>query len=166
MSLPDKQENSLVKLINDNIYIFIVFGGMVAYQIHRLIFWLIDEIFFKCRGHTCWTFFKIRYGKVEQVGAPKNNKDEEHTAREAHAIIGYMDYRWSILHSCLITAELGFLFSWLARDCSLVHEYREPIRWCSVVLFSIALWMYCYLTKIELEEISKWDNASNKAGDK
>lgn len=139
-SFPKDAEPLLLKLIGHHPGVFLLLGGIGIYCIHRLIFWIIDEIALKQYSQNCWGFFTTRFGKAASVS-------------DSPALLDHMDYRWEIIQTCLIMAELTFVFALLAQEGSIVHAYRIPIIECSIVLFVISAGLYFYLGKLELENL-------------
>lgn len=141
-SFPKDSEPLLLKLIARHPGAFLVLGGIGIYCIHRLLFWIIDELALKQYNHDFWGFLTGRF-----VKAGPESPDGASTMLE------HMNYRWDIIHTCLIMAELLFVFGLLAADGSLIDEYNEPVIVCAVVLFAIAAGLYVYFGKMELEKL-------------
>ncbi len=135
---------------NKYFYIIMLLAGMVIYQIHRLLFWFIDEIIFLCKGHDFWRFFKDRYGKSKHLGDKGLLTNE---AIELAAMAGYMEYRNSILHSCLITSELGIIFSLCSSPTSWVHAHRIPICPFSIFIFVVSILLYIRQCVLEIKHM-------------
>ena len=114
--------------------VYLLLVGMVIYGIHRALFWLVDDFIFSRYGTNCWEFFKERYSNTEIAD-----------------IVDYMEYRWSILHSCLITAELIVVFSLIAKQSALYMN--SAVIAVSGLFWGICFFIYCYLSCIEIEEI-------------
>ncbi len=108
------------------------FIGTLVYVIHRILWWFVDELQFRRRGVTCWEFFRTRYD-------PTNVR-----------ITGYMEYRWSIVHACLMVSELLLFFSFVCHKGSTVCIYRGLIRCIAIILFVLSSWLFWYLNHIEL----------------
>ena len=140
---PDSQP-LLLKMIHHNIYLSLVLGGIGIYCIHRVIFWVIEESILKQYGLNCRTFCKAVYEKAGQAALPLECRD----------------YCCSIIHTCLIMAELTFVFGLLAADGSAIDEYAEAVIACSVVLFVVSAGLYFYLGKLELESLNLVDTAA------
>ncbi len=129
--------NRLPKLRIDMLLAYAIVLGPTYYGIHRVLFWLFDDILFSQYNTDCWMFFKRRY-------APGNKKRD--------SVVEYMEYRWSILHYCLMTSELGILFSLLCSKCSLIGK-NNWVLLVSIGLFFIFFAKYIHLSIIELKDL-------------
>jgi hypothetical protein len=141
-SFPKDSEPLLLKLIAHHPGAFLVLGGIGIYCIHRLLFWIIDELALKQYNRDFWAFLTSRFVKT---GADSSDG--------VSTMLEHMNYRWEIIHTCLIMAELLFVFGLFAADGSPIDEHKEPIIVCAVVLFSIAAGLYVYFGKMELEKL-------------
>ena len=127
---------SLATMSNTKLITSIVLLGPVYYSFHRVIFWILDDALFSRSGQDCWSFFKERYD-------PKNESIRH--------IVDYMNYRWSVLHLCLMSSELGFIFSCVCRDRSVICNMGLWLPGCAVVLFTTSVVMFWYLHRVELK---------------
>ena len=137
-SLPDSQGRSLPELGWSKLLGYAVVLGPTYYGLHRLLFWFVDDWMFSRWGTDCWGFFTKRY-----------DPDDKELAR----IVAYMEYRWSTLHYCLMTSELGILFSFLCADTSLIGGVRWQVLSISGVLFAVSFWCFLRFDRIELSHL-------------
>jgi hypothetical protein len=135
-SLPGWDAKSLPEISWGKLLAYAVVFGPTYYGLHRLLFWFVDDWMFERRDIDCWDFFSERY-----------KPDDKKLA----AIVGYIEYRWSTIHYCLMTSELGILFSLMSAGTSLIGSVRWQVFGISTAFFVICCWYFIYLSKIELK---------------
>lgn len=108
-------------------YIYLPFIGIVIYGFHRIVFEYLDLIFYKIKNTN-------RYEVIK-----KNHKN-------LIDILPYLDYKWAILHSSLITSELLFFFTVFFHQCNSIFEKYKCLFVCiSISLFTITMISYFML---------------------
>lgn len=121
-------------------YIYMPLVGIVIYGFHRIIFEYFDLLFYKIKNTN-------RYEVIK-----KNHKNIKN-------ILPYLDYKWAILHSSLITIELFFLFTVFFHECkSIFEQHRCLFTYISIFLFIITMISY-FMLHYDQEKLR--DNPNN-----
>lgn len=124
LSYPSSEKYILPNISSLEFFIYVPCFGMVIYGIHRLLMSSFVEIYLYLIDLTAVSNFSksknIFHKLIEYPGALSQFFQVRHKA-ENQNLSGYLFYRWSIQHYCLILSELLYFFYFIHAPDSFIE---------------------------------------------